>query len=206
MTKTPIRLFSLFRYFKGLPHQCAAIHELEQLIQERCPEVFDRDQPWYGTWSSSVSSKEYGPAIQLIKEFEGCHLNAYLCPAGVPTIGFGNTRYPSGVRVKLGDTITQLRAEEMVMLEIERVAEILSETVPYWDDMNINQHSALISFAFNLGAYFYGNSGFNTISRVLAAKAWNEVPGAMLLYRNPGSHFEAGLLRRRKAEGAVWSK
>ena len=206
MTKTPVRLFSLFRYFKGLPHQCAAIGELEQAILQHAPELFDRDNPWYVTWSSAVDSKEYGPAVEIIKSFEGCHLNAYLCPAGVPTVGWGSIRYPGGVRVKLGDSITQRRADELLMLEVEETAETLSETIPYWDDMNVNQHSALISFGYNLGKYFYGGRNFTTISRVLAAKDWNGVPNAMLLYRNPGSHFEAGLLRRRKAEGELWSK
>jgi lysozyme len=63
---------------------------------------------------------------------------------------------------------------------------------------------ALLSFAYNLGAGFYGASGFNTLTRVLREKKWNEVPAALELYRNPGSKVEAGLLRRRKAEGSLW--
>jgi len=206
MTRKPIRLTDLFRYYRALPHQNAALQELEAQILKAAPEVFDRNQEWYGTWSSAVKSKDYGPAVQIIKEFEGCHLNAYLCPAGVPTIGYGNTRYPGGTRVKLGDSISQKRAEEMLLMEIDRTAEKLKESVPYWEQMNVNQKSALISFAFNLGAYFYGSSNFKTISGVLASKEWKHVPSAMLLYRNPGTHFEAGLLRRRKAEGALWSR
>ena len=30
-------------------------------------------------------------------------------------------------------------------------------------------------------------------------------PGALLLYINPGSPYEAGLRRRRAAEGALWN-
>jgi len=206
MSKTPIRLTDLFRYYRALPHQNAALQELEAQILKVAPDVFSRDQNWYNTWSSAVNSKDYGPAVQLIKEFEGCHLSAYLCPAGVPTIGYGNTRYPNGSKIKLGDNISQKRAEEMLLMEIERTADILGESVPYWDEMNVNQQSALISFAFNLGAYFYNSSGFGTITRALASKGWDHVPSAMLLYRNPGSHFEAGLRRRRIAEGNLWSK
>ena len=128
-----------------------------------------------------------------------------MCPAGVPTIGYGNTRYPEGQNVRLGEKISQQRAEEMLNLEIERTAEILETDVPFWKSMSSNQKSALISFAFNVGAYFYGLPGFRTISRVLENHEWNQVPDALLLYRNPGSHFEEGLRRRRIEEGRIWS-
>jgi GH24 family phage-related lysozyme (muramidase) len=70
--------------------------------------------------------------------------------------------------------------------------------------MNENQQGALLSFAYNLGVDFYGNPNFNTITKVLRNKEWSKVPGALELYRNPGTKVEAGLLRRRKAEGALW--
>jgi GH24 family phage-related lysozyme (muramidase) len=47
---------------------------------------------------------------------------------------------------------------------------------------------------------------FNTITRVLKNKEWDKVPDALYLYRNPGSNVEAGLARRRKAEGESWAK
>ena len=72
--------------------------------------------------------------------------------------------------------------------------------------MNDNQKGALLSFAYNLGSDFYGHPNFNTITRVLREKKWNEVPEALKLYRNPGTNVEKGLLRRRVAEGALWSK
>jgi GH24 family phage-related lysozyme (muramidase) len=71
--------------------------------------------------------------------------------------------------------------------------------------MNENQQGALLSFAYNLGARFYGSSGFNTITRVLKNKEWDKVPDALYLYRNPGTRVEAGLARRRTAEGKLWS-
>ena len=176
MSKSLIRLTDLFRYYRALPHQNAALQELEAQILKASPDVFSRDQNWYNTWSSAVSSKDYGPAVQLIKEFEGCHLSAYLCPAGVPTIGYGNTRYPNGSKVKLGDNISQKRAEEMLLMEIERTADILGESVPYWDEMNVNQQSALISFAFNLGAYFYNGSGLVLLAERLRRKRGVKFP------------------------------
>jgi GH24 family phage-related lysozyme (muramidase) len=94
----------------------------------------------------------------------------------------------------------------MLNLEIQRTAEILEADVPFWKSMSSNQKSALISFAFNLGAYFYGLPGFSTISRCLRERTYQSVPNALLLYRNPGSAFEAGLTRRRIAEGMLWAK
>jgi hypothetical protein len=70
--------------------------------------------------------------------------------------------------------------------------------------MSDNQRSALVSFAYNLGAGFYGAVGFETITARLRDKDWRRVPEAMMLYRNPGSSFEAGLRRRREAEGRLW--
>ena len=71
--------------------------------------------------------------------------------------------------------------------------------------MNDNQRGALLSFAYNLGSGFYGGGNFNTITSRLKNKEWDKVPDALYLYRNPGSNVEAGLARRRKAEGKLWS-
>ena len=71
--------------------------------------------------------------------------------------------------------------------------------------MNDNQRGALLSFAYNLGAGFYGGRNFNTITRVLKNKEWDKVPDALYLYRNPGTKVEKGLARRRKAEGKLWN-
>ena len=70
--------------------------------------------------------------------------------------------------------------------------------------MNDNQRGALLSFAYNLGAGFYGSGSFNTITNNLKQKNWKVIPETLKLYRNPGSSVEAGLLRRRVAEGKLW--
>jgi GH24 family phage-related lysozyme (muramidase) len=71
--------------------------------------------------------------------------------------------------------------------------------------MNENQQGALLSFAYNLGAGFYGSSNFNTITRVLKNKEWSKVPDSLYLYHNPGTSVAEGLRRRRRAEGDLWS-
>ena len=203
-----VRLTDLFRYYKhGTPHQMAAIAELEAELLKVAPQIFNRDQPWYKTWQQSGKLHSYDAASKLIREFEGCHLSAYPDPlsGGEPwTIGYGTTRYSDGRKVQRGDKITIIEANRLLDLEIERIASKLRSTVPFWNAMTGDKQSALISFAYNLGAGFYGAAGFETISKRLKAKEWAQVPEAMLLYRNPGTNVEAGLLRRRQAEGRLW--
>ena len=50
--------------------------------------------------------------LELIKEFEGFSANAYLCPAKIPTIGYGNTFWEDGRKVKLGEQISKTDALE----------------------------------------------------------------------------------------------
>ena len=87
--------------------------------------------------------------IDLIKSFEGLYLNAYLCPANVPTIGYGTISYPNGQKVKLGDKISQSQATEYLMFEVNEKARKVDALMR--DDLSPNQFAALISFAYNLG-------------------------------------------------------
>ena len=205
MTKLPVKLSDLFRYYKhGTPHQMAAIVELEAALLKIAPDALNRDQPWFKTWSQAGKQDDYGPAVKLIKDFEGLSLEAYADPLHgwkVPTIGYGATH-----GVKRGDRITQSQADAMLAAEVERVADKLASSVPAWKDMSAKQQGALISFAFNLGPNFYAAKGFETISKRLREKDWKAVPAALGLYRNPGTSAEVGLLRRRRAEGALWAE
>lgn len=204
-----IKLSDLFKYYKhGTPHQMAAISELEAELLKVAPQVFNRDQPWYKTWQAGGKLHNYDAALKLIKEFEGVHLGAYPDPLhgwDVATIGYGTTRYPDGRKVQRGEKITVIDANELLEIEVGRIAEKLRSSVPHWGAMSGNKQCALLSFAYNLGAGFYGSAGFETISRCLRDKDWNAVPAAMELYRNPGTPVEAGLLRRRRAEGRLWA-
>jgi len=196
----PISLQQLFKYYKGQPHQTAAIQQLESdLSANGYNAAMRRDRAWFQTWSQDGKQTDLAAAIKLIKEFEGCHLSAYPDPlsGGDPwTIGYGTTRYSNGNAVKRGDKIN----------EIDRITDKLRTTIPHWNVMDDNQRSALVSFAYNLGAGFYGSAGFETISRCLRERDWAAVPAALELYRNPGTPVEAGLLRRRRAEGELWGK
>lgn len=145
--------------------------------------------------------------VNLIKEFEGFSPEAYYDPhtGSLPiTIAYGSTRKIDGTPFYIGETITREEGEKLLIYQLNKEFLPSLQKIPYWNEMNMNQRSALLSFAYNLGANFYGSSGFNTITRVLKNKQWNKVPDALYLYRNPGTNVESGLARRRKAEGKLW--
>lgn len=147
--------------------------------------------------------------IDLIKKFEGCRLKSYPDPGtgGKPyTIGWGSTKDTHGKPFGLGATITQAQADTLLEYTIEHEYLPALSKIPHWNEMNENQKGALLSFAYNLGANFYGNPNCNTITRVLKNKEWSKVPDALYLYRNAGTSVESGLARRRKAEGDLWKK
>ena len=146
-------------------------------------------------------------ALDPIKKYEGFRSGPYLCPAGVPTIGYGTTFYPDGKRVTLQDPpLSQADAEKILRNTVDKsFVSVLEKTIPYWNEMSDGQQSALISFAYNLGAHFYGDTdNFGSITRDLRDKNWDNVPTTLLKYRNPGSSFEEGLRKRRTEEGRVW--
>jgi lysozyme len=146
--------------------------------------------------------------INLIKEFEGCHLFAYPDPLTGKepiTIGWGSTKDFNGSTFMLGKRITQEYADRLLMFDLEQRFLPSLQKIPHWNEMTDGQRGALLSFAYNLGAGFYGGSNFNTITKCLKNKEWSKVPDALYLYRNPGTNVEKGLARRRVAEGKLWN-
>jgi len=111
-----------------------------------------------------------------------------------------------GTPFYIGETITREEGEKLLIHQLNNEFLPSLQKIPFWDEMNDEMQGSLLSFAYNLGANFYSSSGFNTITKVLKEKRWGEVPAALELYRNPGSSVEAGLLRRRRAEGKLWKK
>jgi len=89
--------------------------------------------------------------LDIIKRFEGFSSTPYLCPAGVPTIGWGSTRYSDGRKVKMTDP--PLSKEEGERLLISTLASFERDVDAFCrDDINQNQFDALVSFAYNCGS------------------------------------------------------
>ncbi len=146
--------------------------------------------------------------LSLVKKYEGLRLHAYPDPlsGGAPwTIGYGTTHHADGRPVRQGDTVTEAQAEAALQAHVQdRVLPALSR-IPGWGEMSPNMQQALVSFAYNLGAGFFGAAGFRGITTALLDRRWHDVPAALELYCNPGSSCHEGLLRRRREEAALWS-
>jgi len=217
-----IDLHNFFQFYdERNPNHVKAV----QWLEDNLPVTFLEDNvEWAETYRGKKTSAAPAPAaaapvtggddvpmmgIKLIKEFEGCHLKAYPDPltGGLPiTIGWGSTRKKDGSHFKMGDTLTQAEADALLIEQCKNEFLPALRKVPHWNEMSDGKRGALLSFAYNLGAGFYGGSNFNTITKRLKNKEWDMVPDALYLYRNPGSNVEAGLARRRKAEGEAWKK
>jgi len=146
-------------------------------------------------------------ALPLTRFFEGCRLQAYPDPGtgGDPwTIGWGCTTFPNGRPVGRGDTISQPVADVLLESGLVWCWWTLGCLVPGWSRLKTHQQAALLSFSWNVGTYWYSTSGFSTLSRMLAAGNYDAVPGALLLYCNPGTAVERGLKARRSAEAELW--
>lgn len=119
-------------------------------------------------------------------------------------IGYGTTgKYPSGQPIKVGDTITPEKATEHLSASISKMTPHM-EKIPGWDEMDAGKQAALLSFGYNLGPAFYGQKGFETISKHLETKDWDKVPEAMNLYVKSGGKVRGGLVTRRGEEGVMW--
>jgi GH24 family phage-related lysozyme (muramidase) len=202
---TKLRDFFLHFDFANPDHVAAA-----DLLQKHASQIMNDSAEWVKTFRGSTGNTPYlETAAGIIKEFEGFRAAPYKCAAGVWTIGYGTTYYPDGDLVQPTDKpISKERATDFLEHHMgHAIVPVLEASIPTWGLMNGNQKAAIISFAYNLGSHFYGDSRFNTITKALTKKEnWGEVPKALMLYVNPGSTFEAGLRRRRKAEGDLWTK
>ena len=142
------------------------------------------------------------PAQRIVKEFEGCHLQAYLCPAGVPTIGWGSTTI-AGKAVKEGQTITQAQADAQLDADLQRFYDALARAIPGFAGWPPNRAAALVSWTYNVGVG--AMQGSTLRKRMLAGEDPGKVAREELPRWNKADGRElAGLTRRRAAEVALF--
>lgn len=132
--------------------------------------------------------------VELIRHFEGCRFDAYLCPAGVWTIGYGHT-----AGVKEGDSIDQEAAEAFLIEDLETFERDVTNLVKV--PLTQQQFDALVSWTFNLGA---GNLAESTLLKKLNNYQYAEVPEQMMRWVRAGGKVLDGLVRRRAAEAALF--
>lgn len=139
-------------------------------------------------------------AAALARRFEGFYSKPYICPAGVPTIGYGATYYEDGTRVQLTDPpITRERAEALLLWMVRtKYLPAVLRLCPGADTPE--RLAALIDFAFNLGA---GNLQASTLRRKVNAGEWGAVPTELRKWVKGGGRVLRGLVIRREAEAAL---
>lgn len=135
----------------------------------------------------------------LIKRFESCKLEAYLCPSGLPTIGWGHT----GPDVALGQSITQERADELLVQDVSRFAKEASQAVK--TPLSQGQFDAVVSFAFNCKGW-RGSTLVKLLNEGKADEASLEFPKWVHGRNGQGKPVVlAGLVSRRTAEKTLFS-
>lgn len=135
--------------------------------------------------------------LNLIKSFEGCHLAAYQCPAGVWTIGYGHTGTVDGKVICEGMTITEAKATELLKQDLKKFENAVTNAALTFEP-NENQFSALVSFAFNCGT---GN-----LKKLVKDRSAAVVAEKILLYNKSNGQVLKGLVRRREAERELFLK
>ena len=134
--------------------------------------------------------------LSLIKSFEGFSAKPYLCPAGVPTIGYGATYYPDGRRVTMADRpVSEADATAMLRSMLASYEAGVSRYVLV--PVTQGQFDALVSFAYNLGLSALKGS---TLLRLVNARDYAGAAAQFLRWNRAGGKVLPGLTRRREAE------
>lgn len=129
--------------------------------------------------------------VRLVQEFEGLRLDAYLCPAGIPTIGYGAT----GPDIRMGMTWTEDQAEERLADDLAKFCDGVDRLVRV--PLTNNQFAALVSFAYNVGL---GALAGSTLLRKLNAGDYQGAADQLPRWARGGGRVLPGLVRRRDAE------
>ena len=140
--------------------------------------------------------------LELIKEFEGFSANAYLCPAKIPTIGYGNTFWQDGRKVRLGEQISKTKALEL--LEFVANKDFANKIFPLIKvEVNQNQFDAMTSLAYNIGVGAFSNS---TLLKRVNAKDFLGAGNEFLKWDKSNGKPLLGLTRRRQREKELFLK
>ena len=138
--------------------------------------------------------------LALIKQFEGFSAKPYLCPAGVPTIGYGATYYPDGRRVTMADRpVSEADATAMLRSMLASYEAGVSRYVQV--PLTQGQFDALVSFAYNLGLSALKGS---TLLRLVNARDYAGAAAQFGRWNRAGGKVLPGLTRRREAERVMF--
>lgn len=138
---------------------------------------------------------------EFIMKHEGVRLKAYLCPAKVPTIGWGNTLYENSTKVKMGDEISLDKAKELFSAIITKFEKSVLSALK-GGVVTQNQFDALVSFTYNLGA---GNLNKSTLlKKVIAHPNDLTIRDEFMKWNKAGGKVLSGLTKRRAQEADLY--
>lgn len=135
-------------------------------------------------------------ARAAIFTFEGCRRQAYLCPAGIPTLGVGHTK-----GVKMGDSCTDAQAQSWFTDDLEDAEAAVEHLVKV--PLSQGQFDALVSFTYNLGAERLKTS---TLLQYLNEGRPFAAAAQFKLWCHAGGKVVEGLVKRRAWETDVFLK
>jgi lysozyme len=132
--------------------------------------------------------------FELIKHYEGLKLEAYLCPVGVWTIGYGHTR-----TARADMKITEPEADALLVRDVRAFENVVSQFVK----VPLEQHEfdALVCFAFNVGGAAFRKS---TLLKMLNKGQKEAIPAQLMRWVNANGKRLKGLENRRRAEAGLW--
>ncbi len=137
--------------------------------------------------------------VALIRRFEGFRANAYRCPAGVWTIGFGHTSQAGPPAVRPGMVLGEDEANRILAADVQRFADEVGPLLAR--EVSAAQFSALVSFAYNVGIPAFRSS---SVLKAVNDGRFAEVPGRLKLWVKGGGRVLPGLERRRAAEAEMF--
>ena len=138
--------------------------------------------------------------IPIIRKYEGLRLRAYICPSGLPTIGYGATFYENGSRVQIGDVITIDHADKILHFQVKLFADEVKKIVK--SELNENQLGALTSFCFNVGGARFASS---TLAKKANANPSDPtIRAEFMRWTRGGGKVLPGLVKRREEEANLY--
>ncbi len=135
-------------------------------------------------------------ALVIIRAFEGCRLKAYRCPAGIWTIGYGET-----FGVKEGDTWTQEKADAVIRQRVAQFMGLALKKCPQLYKESPEKVAACTSLAYNIGT---GAFGASSVCRLTGRKEYRRAADSFLFWNKAAGRVLKGLTIRREAERSMY--
>lgn len=146
--------------------------------------------------------------VKLIQVFESCRLKAYRDGKGIWTVGWGSIRI-NGRAVRQGDVVTQAQADAMLKAELKYMVGCVNQLLGS-HKVPQSAFDAMTSFSYNVGpdidadTIAEGLGDSTLLKKVLANPNDPTIKDEFIKWRNKGTDFEKGLLRRRLAEAHMY--